>query len=958
MSQSGQASGPPSRATPRTASRSSIYSPQLPAHPQRSRLSLRPSSFRGSSANPSQRNDDGDEADDPFPEDADALSEVIMALDMKANGNLGCAYYIAADEILLLLEDVAMARAEVIETLLLHARPTTVLTPSRTSETLADLLAKCAHDVDRDDESDDQRSGVPGPYALRILKSADFRYESAKEKLLGLEIQTQGERSMLYASVTDEGVDAGDEYGEQQGSAQGSLMRLGTSVNLDSHAAIGCAGAILGELQRRRTVQYLPNDPDALVAFRIRSVEMFTLFDSMFINADALVSLQILRSELHPNSQMRGPDKSSLGAKESLSVYGLFHHLACTPQGKSKLRQIFLRPSIDMDVINSRQRTISFLLRPDHAEAVTELTKDLRKIKNMRKSISDLRKGVDNPGRKVSMTNNVWSILQRFALHALNIRSILGQMHGAERINAIGKVVEVLQPYAIHKIGEMISQTIDFEQSAERGRTAVKQGVDANLDEMKQNYDGMEQLLTEVNEKLQRDLPEWAQRYVQNCVFLPQLGFLTVVSLNPETGKGNYEGEGLNDIWERMFAAEGSVYCKNSQMKEMDEQFGDAYCMIIDREIEIIHELSVRVLEHEDVILATSDVLGEFDSVLALAVGSGKYNWVAPQMTTENVLQIEGGRHPLQELMVSSFISNDCYMCGGHGDQDQLGDASSVNMPDHEEHPSTLILTGPNHSGKSVYLKQVALIVYLAHIGCFVPAESARIGITDQILTRIATRESVTRQESAFAIDLRQAAFAMNFATHRSLVLVDEFGKGTNSVDGAGLVTALLEHFTSQGPNRPKLLAATHFHEIFESDLLPPSAELAFAHMEVRIDAEAAETEDQVTYLYNLTPGRSVSSFGSRCAAMNGIDAAIVERAEEITLMLVRNEDLEAACTALSDAETVKLEQAEQVARAFLEQDVGPRQMSGRGRGSKSGHWYRNTLEKILSVDSSISDDT
>lgn len=342
---------------------------------------------------------------------------------------------------------------------------------------------------------------------------------------------------------------------------------------------IGCAGAVLGDIQRRKTVQYLPGDPDALVAFRIRSVEMFTLFDSMFVNADTLVSLQILQSEFHPNSHMRGP--SSSGAKESLSVYGLFHCLACTPQGKIKLRKIFLRPSIDIDLINDRQQTISFFLRPENTETLTGLTKDLRKIKNMHLPITNLRKGVDTPGQRASATKSVWAALQLFARHALKIRDTLAQMPKADSVPVIRKVVEVIQPLPIHQVGELISHTIDFEQSGERGRTAVKQGIDVNLDEMKRRYDGMEDFLTDVNEKLRRDLPEWAQQYIQNCVFLPQLGFLTLVSRNPETGRGNYEGEGVDDVWERMFATETSVYCKNRRMKEMDEQFGDAYCTII-----------------------------------------------------------------------------------------------------------------------------------------------------------------------------------------------------------------------------------------------------------------------------------------------------------------------------------------------------------------------------------------
>lgn len=197
---------------------------------------------------------------------------------------------------------------------------------------------------------------------------------------------------------------------------------------------------MLGDLQRRKTIHYLPNDPDALVAFRIRSVEMFALFDSMFVNADTLVSLQILQSENHPNSHQRGPSNSASGAKESLSVYGLFQHLARTPQGKLKLRQIFLRPSTDINLIYARQKTISFLLRPANTDALMQLSNELKKIKNMKSVVALLEKGVDIPGRKISITNNVWASLQRFAAYTLRLRDSLRTLPGSEKIEIIRQV--------------------------------------------------------------------------------------------------------------------------------------------------------------------------------------------------------------------------------------------------------------------------------------------------------------------------------------------------------------------------------------------------------------------------------------------------------------------------------------------------------------------------------------
>lgn len=323
-----------------------------------------------------------------------------------------------------------------------------------------------------------------------------------------------------------------------------------------------------------------------------------------------------------------------------------------------------------------------------------------------------------------------------------------------------------------------------------------------------------------------------------------------------------------------------------------------------------------------------------------------------PKMTEENVIHIEGGRHPLQELVVPSFISNDCHLAGGTDevDQDLQNETGSSVTYDTTDSPSAFILTGPNHSGKSVYIKQVALIVYLAHIGCYVPAEHAHIGITDRILTRIATRESVSRNESAFSIDLRQVAFAMNFATRRSLVLVDEFGKGTKSSDGAALVTALLDHFSTLGPDRPKVLAATHFHEIFENRFLQESPHLGFGHMDIRVDYNVP-VEDQITYLYKLVAGRSISSFGSRCAALNGIDEAVVNRAEEIILLQANNEDLEVACAKLSDAETRKLAKAELDVRRFLAEDItAPTRDNSTSKSKESNH-YHEVLNRVLSDD-------
>lgn len=147
-------------------------------------------------------------------------------------------------------------------------------------------------------------------------------------------------------------------------------------------------------------------------------------------------------------------------------------------------------------------------------------------------------------------------------------------------------------------------------------------------------------------------------------------------------------------------------------------------------------------------------------------------------------------RHPLQELTVPSYVVNDTFIVGGQGTSNHITEAGNAERTTAgsspasyaaQDRPSMLVMTGPNYSGKSVHLKHVALTVYMAHIGCFVPADVATIGLTDKILTRIATKETITRAQSAFMTDLQQVNKALNLATHRSLVIVDEFGRGTDS---------------------------------------------------------------------------------------------------------------------------------------------------------------------------------
>jgi DNA mismatch repair protein MSH5 len=192
---------------------------------------------------------------------------------------------------------------------------------------------------------------------------------------------------------------------------------------------------------------------------------------------------------------------------------------------------------------------------------------------------------------------------------------------------------------------------------------------------------------------------------------------------------------------------------------------------------------------------------------------------------------------------------------------------------------------------------------------------------------------------------MKQAALSTRASTPKSLILIDEFGKGTNGDDGAGLLAALLDHYLSLGPDCPRLLAATHFHEIFENSYLNHQSGLRIAHMDVRLDWEAALLDDQVTYLFSLEHGHSTSSFGGRCAALNGVPSAVVDRAESISQLLAQNEDLGAVCAGLSPPETERLEEAEVTARLFLNESFGD---EDEVESNESENGTRDSIEDIL----------
>ncbi|KAB8218668.1 DNA mismatch repair protein Msh5 [Aspergillus novoparasiticus] len=833
----------------------------------------------------------------------DDLDQVMVAIDIRESGTVGCSYYSAQEETLYLLGDMQSAGTEILDSLVIQTKPTVLLLSPR-----VDYLGP--QDTDESEQGNSSQSYLP--YHLDVRPSQEFSYLNAKNKIAALAISSEHEQRIRFLVPHNGLIDP-----EQMDTEcldftlqDGRFLHMRSSIDMENKVTIGCAGAVLTHLQRRRATISTSSDENSSY-FQVRAVEVLSSQGTMFLSGRTLLALQILESESHPSMVNQGPGRKSSSSKEGLSVYGLFQRFAYSPQGRHRLKQFFLRPSVDTDVISERHAFISVYLRPDNNNPLSKLTRSLKHIKNLRPVMINLRKGISTGSGKITgFKTTVWATLLAFAFYGIDIHEALKETASGKELPLLQKTLRALEAAQLYKI--------DIDSTEEQGRTVVRPGLDRELDKLKDSYDGLSSLLKQVAIDIASTIPESLGIDV-NVIYFPQLGFNIAIPLN---GRGEATFTGSDDDWELIFVTENRAYFKDFRMREMDEKLGDIYGLICEKEIEIVYELAQKVLQYEKVLLEASDICGHIDSLLAMSQAASFYRLARPKLVPENIISIKGGRHILQELTVSSYVPNNTLLVGGKlGAWAPISSSKSQTTLETWGTPSMLLLTGPNYSGKSVYLKQVALIIYLAQVGSFVPAESVEMGITDKILVKSNSQDSVSQMQSTFMNDLQQISFDLKQMTERSLLIIDEFGKGTSESDGIGLICGILKHLLIV-ENAPKVIAATHFHEILENEFLKPGPRLLLGHMEVQVCEESCNAEDQITYLYNFHLGRSDKSYGPICAALNGINETIVERANELVSLAVRGENLTAACAMLSAEDMHDLEEADMLARKFLGLDL------------------------------------
>jgi DNA mismatch repair protein MutS len=293
------------------------------------------------------------------------------------------------------------------------------------------------------------------------------------------------------------------------------------------------------------------------------------------------------------------------------------------------------------------------------------------------------------------------------------------------------------------------------------------------------------------------------------------------------------------------------------ELKEYESLVLNAQTRIGELEAGLFRQVCAEVGKAREEILAAASTLAHMDVVTAFASAASRWNYARPEMTDARVLRVRGGRHPVLERLLEGrdFVANDVEL-GGEGA------------------PEVALITGPNMSGKSTYLRQAALAVIMAQAGSFVPAASATVGLTDRVYTRIGLYDRIGSGESTFMTEMVETAHILHHATPRSLVLLDELGRGTSTYDGLAVARAVLEYLHNHPRLRPKTLFATHYHELTElAGTLPRLKNLR---------VEIAEQGGELVFLYRVTPGVAEGSYGVYAAKLAGLPRPVVRRAEEL----------------------------------------------------------------------------
>ncbi len=521
------------------------------------------------------------------------------------------------------------------------------------------------------------------------------------------------------------------------------------------------------------------------------------------------------------------------GAKTLLDVVDK----TISPMGSRMLKRWIALPLKEIEPINNRLEVVEFLLGNEEVKEILE--DNIKKIGDLERLISKVAVGRINPREMVQVKNALKAIIPIKEICEKSENESLKRFGG--QLNPCTKIME----------------RIDFELIPEPGISLAKgnvvnKGVNQELDELKEIAYNSKDYLSQIQKRESdlNDIPSLKISY--NNVF----GYYIEVR--------NTHKDKVPETWIRKQTLVSAERYITEELKEYESKILGAEEKILALETKIFGELVVALSEYISVIQLNANILAQVDCLLSFSSCSAEYNYSRPVVNDTYSILIKNGRHPVieQQLpMGESYIANDVKL--------------------DQEEQQIIIITGPNMAGKSALLRQTALIVLLAQIGCFVPAEAADIGYVDKIFTRVGASDNISLGESTFMVEMNEAASILNNVSNRSLILLDELGRGTSTYDGISIAWSIVEFLHEHPKAKAKTLFATHYHELNEM-------ESSFGRVK-NYNVTIKEVGNKVIFLRKLVRGGSNHSFGIHVAGMAGMPKSVVKRAEEILQKLEDN---------------------------------------------------------------------
>ena len=504
-----------------------------------------------------------------------------------------------------------------------------------------------------------------------------------------------------------------------------------------------------------------------------------------------------------------------------------------SPMGGRMLRRWVAFPLKNVKPIQDRQSVVGFFM--EHQQARSEATRLLSMVGDLERLISKVAVNRINPREVVQL---------RYALEAIEPIKQLCNESNNEYLRNMG---EQLNPCGM--IRDKIAKEVnDNPPSLINKNGIIRSGVDAELDELRSLSTSSKDYLLHVQ---QREIEATGINSLK-------IGFNNVFGYYIEV-RNTYKDK-VPEEWIRKQTLVNAERYITQELKEYEEKILGAEDKISSIELRIYNDLVMALNNYVSAIQTNASILAQIDCLLSFAQVSQENKYVCPIVDDSLVLDIKQGRHPVIEKQLpigEPYIANDVYL-----------DSNSQQI---------IMITGPNMAGKSALLRQTALIVLLAQMGCFVPADSARIGIVDKVFTRVGASDNISVGESTFMVEMNEAASILNNLSERSLVLFDELGRGTSTYDGISIAWSIVEYI-HEHRGHAKTLFATHYHELNEM-------EQSFSRIR-NYNVSVKEINNKVIFLRKLVRGGSEHSFGIHVAKMAGMPLSIIKRAEQILKQL------------------------------------------------------------------------